>query len=184
MSEASNCQGKRSFLEISCARNDNQDESQSLKGGIINKEKFLTVRWNNQHTLALGLPALIYFIWAFSRGAWSTKGVLIWLVVIGVLYRPIIKGQTSMRFAWLKDNSTSSESVNQAFMHPLAIIRKIYNAVFIIFLLPFIFTSVDYSMGFIVFTVVIAIRLVLNLYTNNALKLTPEQYDSYPFRIP
>jgi len=68
-------------------------------------------------------------------------------------------------------------------MHPMAIIRKIYNAVFWIFLLPF-FTIIDYSTGFIVFTVIIGIRLVLNLYTNNLLHLTPEQYESYPFRIP
>ena len=42
----------------------------------------------------------------------------------------------------------------------------------------------EYSTGFVIFTVIILIRLSLNLYTNNALKLTPEQFDSYPFRIP
>ena len=88
-----------------------------------------------------------------------------------------------MRFAWLKENSTDYVSVQQAFMHPLALIRKAYNLVFWIFLVPF-FTAMEYSTGFIVFTVIIAIRLVLNLYTNNLLDLTPEQYESYPFRIP
>ncbi len=88
-----------------------------------------------------------------------------------------------MRFAWLRENSADYVSVQQAFMHPLAIIRKAYNIVFWIFLLPF-FTLIDYRTGFLAFTVIIAIRLGLNLYTNNALKLTPEQYDSYPFRIP
>lgn len=68
-------------------------------------------------------------------------------------------------------------------MNPLSLIRKAYNIVFWIFLLPF-FTVIEYSTGFLVFTVIIAIRLGLNLYTNNALNLTPEQYDSYPFRIP
>ena len=68
-------------------------------------------------------------------------------------------------------------------MNPLSLIRKAYNIVFWIFLLPF-FTVIEYRTGFLVFTVIIAIRLGLNLYTNNALDLTPEQYDSYPFRIP
>jgi len=68
-------------------------------------------------------------------------------------------------------------------MHPLALIRKAYNLAFWIFLLPF-FTMIDYSTGFILFTVIIGIRLVLNLYTNNILDLTPEQFETYPFRIP
>jgi len=49
-------------------------------------------------------------------------------------------------------------------------------------LIPFI-TTVDYSVGFIAFTIVIAVRFSLSLYTNNILDLTPEQFDSYPFRI-
>jgi hypothetical protein len=88
-----------------------------------------------------------------------------------------------MRFAWLRENTANDVWVRQAFMHPLALIRKAYNTVFWIFLLPF-FTTMEYSTGFLAFTVIIAIRLVLNLYTNNALKLTPAEYESYPFRIP
>jgi hypothetical protein len=88
-----------------------------------------------------------------------------------------------MRFARLRENSANYVSVNQAFTHPLALIRKAYNTVFWLFLLPF-FTIIDYSTGFIAFTVIIVIRLGLNLYTNNVLDLTPGQYESYPFRIP
>ena len=88
-----------------------------------------------------------------------------------------------MRFAWLKKNLDNYVSVQQAFTHPLRLIRNAYNTVFWIFLLPF-FTTMEYSTGFIVFTVIIFVRLVLNLYTNNLLMLTPEQYESYPFRIP
>ena len=73
--------------------------------------------------------------------------------------------------------------IKQAAMHPLALIRTAYNAVFWIFLIPF-FTTIEYSTGFIAFSVVILVRLVLNLYTNNLLKLTPEGYEKYPFRIP
>lgn len=88
-----------------------------------------------------------------------------------------------MRFAWLRENSVNFVSVKQGFTHPLALIRKAYNAAFWIFLLPF-FTVIEYRTGFLVFTVIIAIRLGLNLYTNNVLDLTPEQYESFPFRIP
>ena len=50
-------------------------------------------------------------------------------------------------------------------------------------MLPF-FTTIDYSTGFIMFTVIIFVRLGINLYLNNVLKLKPEQYESFPFRIP
>jgi hypothetical protein len=63
------------------------------------------------------------------------------------------------------------------------LIRFAYNAVFWIFLLPFIF-RIDYQVGFIAFAVVIGVRLVLNLVTNNLLDFSPDQYDKYPFRIP
>jgi hypothetical protein len=52
----------------------------------MTKEKFLTVRWNNLLTLALGIPALIYIIVAFSTPIWPTRAGLIGLAIIGVLY--------------------------------------------------------------------------------------------------
>jgi hypothetical protein len=88
-----------------------------------------------------------------------------------------------MRFAWLKENLANYVAPEQAFTHPYRLIRNVYNIVFWIFLIPF-FTDMEYGTGFIAMTVVIAMRLVLNLYTNNFIELTPEQYDSYPFRIP
>lgn len=87
-----------------------------------------------------------------------------------------------MRFAWLREKLDNHVSVKQAATHPLAIIRRVYNAAFWVFLLPF-FTMMPYSTGFIAFTVIIVIRLTLNFYTNNSLNLTPEQYEGYPFRI-
>ena len=87
-----------------------------------------------------------------------------------------------MRFAWLREQTDNDVSVKQAATHPLAIIRRVYNAVFWVFLLPF-FTTMAYSTGFITFTVVIFIRLTLNFYTNNFLNLTPAQHERYPFRI-
>ena len=52
----------------------------------MNRKEFLTVRWNNLLSLGLGLPALIYILFAFSSSAWSEKGGMIGLAVIGVLY--------------------------------------------------------------------------------------------------
>jgi hypothetical protein len=88
-----------------------------------------------------------------------------------------------MRFAWLKKNSSDQDAVKQGFTHPLSLIRKAYNAAFWVFLLPF-FTAMEYSSGFILFTIIILVRLGTNLYTNNVLRLTPEQFESFPLRLP
>ncbi len=88
-----------------------------------------------------------------------------------------------MRFAWLRENTSDSTAVQQASTHPLALIRKAYNLAFWIFLLPF-FTTMEYGTGFIVFTVIILARLVANLYTNNLVDFTPEEFERFPVRIP
>lgn len=88
-----------------------------------------------------------------------------------------------MRFAWLRQHTADYVSVKRGFTHPLSLVRFAYNAVFWVFLLPFL-TAIDYSTGFLAFTAVILLRFVANSYTNNFLNLTPEQYESYPLRIP
>ena len=87
-----------------------------------------------------------------------------------------------MRFAWLRKNSANYVLVKQGFTHPLAVIRRVYNAVFWVFVLPFVTAKIDYRTGFIAFTIVILVRLGANLYVN-VLNLEPEQFDSFPFRI-
>lgn len=52
----------------------------------MSKEKFLTIGWNNILTLALGIPTLLYVLAAFSNAFWFTKGGLIGLAIIGVVY--------------------------------------------------------------------------------------------------
>jgi hypothetical protein len=54
--------------------------------GTMTKKRFLTVRWNNWLTLGLGVPALLYVVYAFSTSVWTGKGGLIGLAVIGVFY--------------------------------------------------------------------------------------------------
>ncbi len=87
-----------------------------------------------------------------------------------------------MRFAWLRKNAANDVAVKQGSAQSLSIIRMAYNLVFWIFLLPF-FTTMEYSTGFIAFTIIIFVRFGANLYTNNILDLTPAQYEGYPFRI-
>ena len=93
----------------------------------------------------------------------------------------VVELHSTMRFAWLRKNSANYVSVKQAFTHPLALIRKAYNAAFWIFLLPF-FTTMEYSTGFIALAAIIFVRLSANMYANNVLK--PEQFESFPFRLP
>lgn len=52
----------------------------------MNREKFLTVRWNNWLTLGLGIPTLIYVVYAFSTSLWVTRAGLMGLAAVGVLY--------------------------------------------------------------------------------------------------
>lgn len=52
----------------------------------MNKEKFLTIRWNNILTVGLGIPTLAYLLYASSRPFWTTRGGLIGLAVLGILY--------------------------------------------------------------------------------------------------
>ena len=87
-----------------------------------------------------------------------------------------------MRFAWLRENSEGYDPVKQGRAHPLNLIRIAYNAVFWIFLLPF-FTTMEYSTGFIAFTVIIFIRLGANLYANHVIE-QPKQFESFPLRSP
>ena len=52
----------------------------------MTKEKLLTVRWNNLLSLGLGLPTLIYVVFAFSTSVWLGRGGLIGLAIFGALF--------------------------------------------------------------------------------------------------
>lgn len=51
-----------------------------------NRDRFLTVRWNNALVAGLGLPALAYAAVALFTSALSDRSAFIWLVVIGAVY--------------------------------------------------------------------------------------------------
>ena len=52
----------------------------------MNKEKFLTVRWNNLIALGLGIPALILAAVVIFTPAMSDLAGFIALMFVGVLY--------------------------------------------------------------------------------------------------
>lgn len=52
----------------------------------MNKDKFLTIRLNNILTIGLGIPTLAYLLYVTCRPLWTTRGGLIGLAVLGILY--------------------------------------------------------------------------------------------------
>jgi len=52
----------------------------------MTKERILTIRWNNILTMVVGLPTFLYIFYAFSTTLWTTRGGLIGLALIGVVY--------------------------------------------------------------------------------------------------
>ena len=50
------------------------------------RDRFLTVRWNNWLSIGLGLPALIFVGVALSTDLLSDRAEFVWLVLIGVVY--------------------------------------------------------------------------------------------------
>ena len=87
-----------------------------------------------------------------------------------------------MRFAWLRENDDHNDMQAGKSSQLFSLIRAAYNIIFWIFLIPF-FTAVDYGTGFIVFTVIIFVRLLANLYINIR-DFKPAQYAGFPFRTP
>jgi len=59
---------------------------QNQREVMMNKERILTIRWNNILTVGLGIPTLSYIAYAFSRPLWTTRGGLIGLAILGILY--------------------------------------------------------------------------------------------------
>jgi len=85
-----------------------------------------------------------------------------------------------MRFAWIRESSANTVSVEQSFTNRLIFV--LYNAVWWLPVVLRIFGTIDYGTAFWMFFVFIIIRAVANLYRNNA--LTPEQAESFPLRSP
>ncbi len=58
-------------------------------GNVVNaanRDRFLTVRWNNALVAGLGLPALTYAAAALFASVLSDRAAFVWLVIVGVVY--------------------------------------------------------------------------------------------------
>jgi hypothetical protein len=53
---------------------------------MMTRARFLTVRWNNLLSVALGLPTLGYVVLAFSTAIWPLGTGLIGLSFFGALF--------------------------------------------------------------------------------------------------
>ena len=51
-----------------------------------NRDRFLTVWWNNALVVGLGLPALVFAAFALSTSALSDRAAFIGLVIFGAVY--------------------------------------------------------------------------------------------------
>ncbi len=52
----------------------------------VNRDRFLTARWNNILTLSLGIPALVFAFVALIGGTFSDRAAFIGLVLISAFY--------------------------------------------------------------------------------------------------
>ncbi len=53
---------------------------------MTTKEAFLTVRWNNLLSIVLGLPGLVFILYAYSNTTWTSLGGMIGISAFGVVY--------------------------------------------------------------------------------------------------
>jgi hypothetical protein len=85
-----------------------------------------------------------------------------------------------MRFAWLRENSASTVSVEQSFASRLVFV--VYNLAWWIPVVLAVVGTIDYDTAFVAFFVYTLLRAAANLYRNNI--LTPEQAEVFPLRSP
>ena len=85
-----------------------------------------------------------------------------------------------MRFAWHRENSANTVSVEQSSASRL--VFAVYNVAWWIPVVLAVFGTIDYGTAFLAFFVYTLLRAAANLYRNNA--LTPEQAENFPLRSP
>lgn len=146
----------------------------------MNKDKLLTVRWNNLLTLGLGFPALTYVAVVFFSSVLSDKIGFFGIVAIGIIYCLVIEQHSAMLLAWQIRKSGNYTPSKQSLSNRIIIVT--YNLVWWFpIALPF-FHLTHYRMASIIFFFVTLIRAFINLYRVNFLKL--EQAEKFPLRGP
>jgi len=146
----------------------------------MNKDKFLTVRWNNLLMLGLGIPALIYVTVVFFSSILSDKVGFFGIVVIGVIYCLVVEQHSSMTLVWQIKKSENYTPTKQNLLKRTILVT--YNFIWWIPVVsPFVGLT-EYRMGSTIFFFVTLTRAFINLYRVNILTL--EKAVNFPLRIP
>ena len=147
---------------------------------IVNKDKYLTVHWNNLLTFWLAVPALTYVAIVFFSSVLSDKAGFIGTIAIGILYCLIVEQHSGMTLARQVRKSESYTPAKQSLSNKIIVVA--YN---LIWWVPIAFPMVgltDYRTGSIIFFLITSTRAFINLYRVNILR--PEQAMNFPLRSP
>ncbi|MDH5325481.1 MAG: hypothetical protein OEZ68_12395 [Gammaproteobacteria bacterium] len=146
----------------------------------MNKDKYLSVQWNNFLMLGLGIPALSYASVVFFTSSISEKSGFFGMVAAGIVYCLIVEPHSSMLLKWR--NKNNSEYVPEKYSYLERFVVVIYN---LIWWTPIVFPFagiVGYKSGSIIFFLITFVRAMLNLYRINILR--PEVAFHFPLRGP
>ena len=150
----------------------------------MDKERFLSRRWNVLISLVQGIPTFAFALIAILTDISYSRGGMIALSVAGSLFCLILEYHTSARFAseWKRTTAVHPDLEKPRptpFSRGLLII---HNLAFWFFLIP-LFTSMGYRSGFIAFAAILFFRFLANSYIN--LKdFDAARFYRFPFRIP
>ena len=147
----------------------------------MNKDKFLTRRWNTIISLVQGLPTFAFIAYGIFSPLGGTLGGMIAISVVGGLFCLILEYHTSARFARQLEKSDPQASKPKLKGLPLVIL-VVHNVIYWFFLIPLL-TPMSYRTGFVVYGIILLIRFIGNTYINLR-DFSNEQYYAYPLRIP
>ena len=147
---------------------------------LVNKDKVLTVRWNNILMLLLGVPALAFIAFIFFTTFFTDRVGFFGVFTIGIIYCLIIEQHSAKTIAWqLRKTENHSFIKNRAKNRFIVIV---YNFVWWIpVALPFTSMAGYRASAFIFFFITLA-RAFINLYRMNILPL--EKAVRFPLRSP
>ena len=147
----------------------------------MNKEKFLTRRWNTIISVALGVPTFTFAIYGLVSPIGETREGMIVLSVLGALFWLVLEYHTSARFAWLQKISIGTKDKPKLIGLALTALVA-HNLIYWFFLIPFL-TPLSYRTGFVIYSIILLSRFIANTIINLQ-DFSPEQYYKFSFRIP
>jgi len=135
------------------------------------KEGFLTARWNNIVSIALGVVATVHIIIATTTAVFADMAGFTGLVVIGAFTCLFGELHTTSRLAWSRKHSTHSVTDTQRATHPISIIGYLLGGAALLVILLTYTHIIGYTTGFIPLAVIIILKIDLNMARNARLVL-------------